>query len=87
MLYLTSTDFGPHDANKPALHAGLWAQYILDEAATVTEALALLDHVQLVMAEAHGSKTTLHLALEDAASDSAIVEYVGGKQVVHHGRQ
>lgn len=56
MLYLPSTDFGPRDASKPGLHAGLWAQYLLDEAATVTEALALLDHVQLVMAEAHGSK-------------------------------
>lgn len=87
MLYLPSTDFGPRDPAKPALHAGLWAQYLLDNAATVTEALALLDGVQLVMVEAHGSKATVHVALEDASGDSAIIEYVGGKQVVHHGRE
>jgi choloylglycine hydrolase len=87
MLYLPSTDFGPRDPRLQGLQAGLWAQYVLDEAATVTEALALLDHVQLVMAEAQGAKTTVHLALEDASGDSAIVEYVGGKPLVHHGRQ
>jgi choloylglycine hydrolase len=30
---------------------------------------------------------TLHLSLSDATGDSAIVEYVDGKQVIHHGRQ
>ena len=87
MLYLPSTDFGTRDVSKPGLHAGLWAQYVLDEASTVNETLALLDHAQLVMAEAHGAKTTVHLALEDASGDSAIVEYVGGKPLIHHGRQ
>jgi penicillin V acylase-like amidase (Ntn superfamily) len=87
LLYLTAADFGPRDPSKPGLHAGLWAQYVLDNAATVAEALALLDHVQLVMAEARGSKTTVHLALEDADGDSAIVEYLAGKAVVHHGRE
>jgi choloylglycine hydrolase len=87
MLYLPSTDFGPRDASKRGLQAGLWAQYLLDDAATVGEALALLDHVQPVMVEANGAKTTVHLAIEDASGDSAIVEYIGGKQVVHHGRQ
>jgi choloylglycine hydrolase len=30
---------------------------------------------------------TLHLSMSDATGDSAIVEYIGGKQVIHHGRQ
>ena len=30
---------------------------------------------------------TVHLALEDATGDSAILEVIGGKLVVHHGRQ
>ena len=84
---MPSTDFGPRDAAKPALQAGLWAQYVLDNAATVSEALSLLDGVQLVMVEAHGARTTVHLALEDASGDSAIVEYIGGSQMVHHGRE
>ena len=48
-------------------------QDVLDNAATVSEALSLLDGVQLVMVEAHGARTTVHLALEDASGDSAIV--------------
>jgi penicillin V acylase-like amidase (Ntn superfamily) len=87
MLFLNAADFGPRDPAKPALHAGLWAQYLLDNARTVPEALALLDKVSLVMAEARGSRTTVHLAIEDASGDSAIIEYIGGKPVVHHGRE
>ena len=87
MLFLKSADFGPRDTSKPGVNGGLWAQYLLDNAATVNEALALLDNVQVVMTEARGTKTTVHLAIEDASGDSAIMEYVGGKQVVHHGRE
>jgi penicillin V acylase-like amidase (Ntn superfamily) len=87
MLYLNATDFGPRDTSKPAVHAGLWGQYLLDNAQSVAEALKLLDGIQIVMAEAHGHKANLHLAMEDASGDSAIVEYVGGKRVVHHGRE
>lgn len=86
MLYLRATDFGSRDPRLPGLQAGLWAQYLLDTAATVSEALALLATFQVVMTEANGHQTTVHLALEDAGGDSAIVEYIGGKPVVHHGR-
>ncbi len=87
MLYLTATDFGPRDAKLPAVQAGLWAQYALDNAATVEEALAVLAEIQPIMVEAHGRKATVHLALEDASGDSAIIEYIGGKAVIHHGRE
>lgn len=87
MLYLNATDFGPRDPAKPGLHAGVWAQYILDNAATVSEALKLLEAVQIVMVEANGHKANVHLAMEDASGDSAIVEYIGGKPLVHHGRE
>ena len=39
------------------------------------------------MVEAHGAKTTVHLAMEDANGDSAIIEYIDGKPVVHHGHE
>ena len=87
MLYLTATDFGARDASKPGLQAGLWAQYALDNAATVSEALAVLDNIQVVMVEARGHQANVHLALEDAGGNSAIIEYIGGKPVVHHGRE
>ena len=79
LLFLNETNFGERDLNKPALHAGLWAQYLLDNAATVEEALALQATFSIVMVEAHGREATVHLALEDATGDSAIVEYIDGK--------
>jgi penicillin V acylase-like amidase (Ntn superfamily) len=87
LLYLTSTDYGPRDTSRPGLHAGLWLQYVLDNAANVRDALTLLDPIQIVMIEARGHEATVHLAIEDASGDSAIVEYIGGKRVIHHGRQ
>lgn len=87
MLFLNATDFGARDISKPGVNGALLAQYLLDNAATVKEALELLDKVQIVMTEAKGTKTTVHLAIEDASGDSAIIEYVAGKQVVHHGRE
>jgi penicillin V acylase-like amidase (Ntn superfamily) len=87
MLYLSATDFGARDASKPGVHGALWAQYLLDNAATVAEALALQEKIQVVMGEARGTKTTVHLAIEDASGDSAVIEYIDGKPVVHHGRE
>jgi choloylglycine hydrolase len=85
LLYLVETDFGPLDPEKPVLQAGLWAQYLLDNAATVEEALALQNEVQLMMVEANGRLATVHLALEDRTGNSAIVEYIDGRAIVHQG--
>ncbi|MEN9214211.1 MAG: linear amide C-N hydrolase [Gloeomargarita sp. DG02_3_bins_56] len=87
LLYLTATDYGSLSPNRPVLHAGIWGQFILDQAATVAEALALQAEYQLVKVRALGYDTNLHLALEDASGDSAIIEYLDGQPVIHHGRQ
>jgi penicillin V acylase-like amidase (Ntn superfamily) len=87
MLFLNAADFGARDKALPGVQGGLWAQYALDNAATVEEALQALAAIQPIMVEAHGSKTTVHLAMEDLGGDSAIVEYIEGKPVVHHGRE
>ncbi|HEX4288469.1 MAG TPA: linear amide C-N hydrolase, partial [Trebonia sp.] len=82
-LYLKSTELPARDPAKPALQIALWAQYLLDNAATVDEAIALMDDIQLVMVEAHGHQATIHLAVEDAGGDSAIMENIGGELIVH----
>lgn len=87
MLYLTATDYGPRDAARPGVHAGLWGQYFLDNAASVAEAVELMKGIQPIMVTARGVKSTVHLAIEDSSGDSAIVEYIGGQPVVHHGRE
>lgn len=86
-LYLTATSYGQRDSNQAGVHAGLWAQYILDNASSVQEALELNAKIQVVMVEARGRTASLHLALEDTSGDSAIIEYIDGKPVVHHGKQ
>ena len=88
MLYLRATDVGPRDPSKPGVHIALWGQYLLDNAATVEEAIALHEKINVVMFNLpNGMGATLHLAMEDATGDSAIIEYLNGKPVVHKGRQ
>jgi choloylglycine hydrolase len=87
MLFFGSCDFGARRAGKPGVQAGLWVQLLLDQAADVGEAVALLDGVDLVMVEAMGYRSTIHVAVEDAAGDSAIIEYVDGNEQVYHGRE
>ncbi|MFZ3250786.1 MAG: linear amide C-N hydrolase [Pseudolabrys sp.] len=87
LLYFIPTDFGPRDPTKAGVHAALWGQYVLDNAASVQEAIALLESIQPIMVDHQGIKATVHLAVEDTTGDSAIIEYVpGGKKSVYHSR-
>ena len=86
-LYLEATDFGTRNPAKPAVQTTLWLQYLLDRAATVEEALALMDDIELVKITVRGHDSNIHLALEDNGGDSAIIELADGRPVIHHGRQ
>jgi penicillin V acylase-like amidase (Ntn superfamily) len=89
LLYLVESDYGKADG-KPPLSISLWAQYVLDNFATVSEAVAALrqEPFRLVsMKLPNGAGAQLHLAISDPSGDSAIFEYLGGKLVIHHGKQ
>lgn len=89
LLYLAESEYGQPDG-KPVLSISLWAQYALDQFATVEEAVAVLRREPFrVVAPLlpNGKRAQLHLSLSDATGDSAIFEYLGGRLVVHHGRQ
>jgi penicillin V acylase-like amidase (Ntn superfamily) len=91
LLWVAESEYPAPDSSKPGLAVSLWAQYMLDNFATVSEAIDSLRTEPFVLATANvpGPErlATLHLSLSDATGDSAIVEYIGGKQVIHHGRQ
>ena len=87
LLFLTATDYGPRDHGKAGVQPTLWGQYLLDNAATVTEALELMEGIQPVMVEYAGHKSSVHLTLEDMTGDSAIVEYINGKPKIYQGRE
>ncbi|MDM0014969.1 linear amide C-N hydrolase [Variovorax sp. J22P168] len=75
---------------KPGLTIAAWAQYVLDMFANVQEAVTALENDPFTIVTdkvpGQGRLATLHLAISDSSGDSAIVEYVDGKQVIHHGR-
>ena len=82
-------EFGEHTA--PGLSIAAWGQYILDNFATVQEAVDALrkQPYTIVSRDVPGQNrlATLHLAISDASGDSAIVEYIDGKAVIHHSRE
>jgi penicillin V acylase-like amidase (Ntn superfamily) len=89
LLYLAESDYGD-PAGKPILSISLWAQYVLDNFATVAEAVdALRPEPFRIVAPMlpNGKGAQLHLSISDATGDSAIFEYIDGKLLVHHGRQ
>jgi choloylglycine hydrolase len=91
LLWLVESEYPQQRGNKPGLAISLWAQYVLDNFATVDEAVAALkrEPYSIVTDKVPGEdrQATLHLSLSDATGDSAIVEYIGGRQVIHHDRR
>lgn len=91
ILWLAEATYPKFDRKKPGLAISLWGQYVLDNFATVQEAVEVLktEPFTLVTDAVPGQNrlATLHLAISDAHGDSAIVEYIDGKQVIHHDKK
>lgn len=90
LLWLVESTY-PEPDDRPLLSIAAWAQYVLDNFATVAEAVAALEPQPFVVVTAavpgQQRLTTVHLSISDASGDSAIFEFVGGRLVVHHGRE
>lgn len=91
ILWLVESDYAKFDGSRPGLSIAAWAQYVLDNFATVNEAVEALrkEPFTIVTDNVPGQNllATLHLSLSDATGDSAIFEYIGGKLVIHHDRK
>lgn len=83
-LFLGPTQFEPRD-RRPGVLQGRYGEYLLDNAATVSEALHLMYQTQLVPQLASGKVMPQHFAIEDASGDSAIIEFIGGQMNVYNG--
>ncbi len=92
MLWLVESKYPEFDTlgNKKGLSIAAWAQYVLDNFATVNEAVEALEKEPFVVVSAYipgtNKFTTLHLSISDATGDNAIFEYIEGKLVIHHDR-
>jgi choloylglycine hydrolase len=90
LLYLSETEYPRRDTKIPGVASSIFLQYLLDNFATVAEAVAFLekDAVQIVPVPIPNSEhlPTMHIALSDASGDSAVIEFLDGKTVIHHDR-
>ncbi|PHM54996.1 linear amide C-N hydrolase [Xenorhabdus hominickii] len=91
LLWLAESKYPQPNDKRPAVSISLWAQYMLDNYATVAEAVESLEKTPFVVMTdnmpGQDRLTTLHLSLSDASGDSAIIEYIDGEQVIHHSRE
>lgn len=90
LLWLAESEYPARNGSRPVMSVATWAQYMLDNFATVADAVAALqtEPFDVLTEGVPGEErlATLHLSMSDSSGDSAIVEYVGGKQVIHHSR-
>lgn len=91
VLWLVESSYPKYDGKKPGLSIAAWAQYVLDNFATVQEAVDALSNepFTIVIDRVPGEDllATMHLSMSDATGDSAIIEYIDGKQVIHHSQR
>lgn len=91
MLWLVESQYPKVTQDKPTLSISAWGQYVLDNYATVAEAVSALEKEPFIVVTekvpGEDREATLHLSMSDSTGDSAIIEYIDGKQVIHHGRQ
>ncbi|NEO71461.1 MAG: linear amide C-N hydrolase [Moorea sp. SIO3H5] len=94
LLYLSEADFGERDTSREGISYSAYTQYILDNFATVEEAVSALenDELQVVPSPLPSDSgirrdPTLHFSISDALGDSAIFEHLEGKLVIHHGKE
>lgn len=90
MLWFERSDYGKIVESKPGLSLTLWAQYYLDNFASVNEAVSYTQNhpIQVVPFFHEGTQQwgKLHLILDDASGDSAIFEFINGKLQIFHDR-
>ena len=91
LLWLADAEYPGDDGTTPRMSLSIWAQFFLDNFATVAEAVDHLranpfDAVTGEVPAMPGRMTTVHLSLSDATGDSAILEWIDGELMIHHGR-
>lgn len=90
LLFLPESVYETENDVRPILGLSIWTQYVLDNFATVEEAVNELknDKFRIDAPDLpNGVKSRLHLAISDATGNSAIVEYLDGHVSIYEGKQ
>lgn len=90
LLWLSESEYPEYDKEKKGLTVAAWVQYVLDNFATVEEAVNELSKNEFIIVSDYlpGSDryATVHLAITDRNGDNAVFEYVHGELVISHDR-
>jgi choloylglycine hydrolase len=90
LLWLAESKYPEWNGQEKGLSIAAWVQYILDNFATVEDAVDAMKkrdfEVVSDMMPDGTRMATLHLSISDATGDNAIFEYIGGELVIHHDR-
>ena len=91
VLWLVESGYPSIEKGHPSISLSIWAQYVLDNFATVTETVEALRREDFVVVTesvpGEMRLATMHLSVSDATGDSAIFEYIDGELQIHHSRQ
>lgn len=89
LYYSNGSQVQADNQDKPVLQTQAWLSYILDNFATVQEAVeSLQNDVRLVAVKLpiDYASDTKHIAIEDATGDAAIIEIDNGKVNIYHDK-
>jgi len=93
ILYLVEADYGADKRmGQKKISLGAWLQYVLDTFPSVSEAVAALKADSFCMVApdlpiGDGKKAGGHISLSDSKNNSAILEYIDGKLIIHEGSE
>ena len=90
LLFLPESVYETENDVRPVMGLSIWTQYVLDNFATVEEAVKELkkDKFRIDAPDLpNGVKSRLHLAISDSTGDSAIIEYLDGHVSIYEGKQ
>lgn len=90
LLFLPETIYSLPGDTRSAMGISIWTQYVLDNFATVREAVDELKKETFRIDAPrlpNGSESTLHLAITDETGNTAILEYLDGKLSIHEGKE
>lgn len=82
ILFLPESSYERNKENRQIMGISIWTQYVLDNFATVNEAVEEMSKDQFYLDAPelpNGSKSTLHMAMSDRYGNNAIIEYIDGE--------
>ena len=90
LLFLPESNYIRPNDTRPAMGIAIWTQYVLDNFATVREAVEELKKENFRIDAPNlpnGSASTLHMAIADETGNSAVLEYIDGNLIIHEGKE